>query len=138
MTTAEKVMDLSGRVLISSMFLVGGISKIGAYAATQGYMESAGVPGILLPLVILFELFGALAVVLGYGTRMAAAALALFCIVTAFVFHGESGNQAQSILFMKNLAIAGGFLVIAARGAGDWSLDARRQAQARGPNPNED
>ncbi len=134
MTTTENVLDISGRVLIASIFLVGGISKISGYAATQGYMESAGVPGILLPAVILLELGGALAIVLGYGTRITAAALALFCVVTAFVFHGESDNQIQSILFMKNLAIAGGFLVIAARGAGDWSLDARRRAVRAAPS----
>ena len=134
MTTTENVLDISGRVLIASIFLVGGISKISGYTATQGYMESAGVPGILLPAVILLELGGALAIVLGYGTRITAAALALFCVVTAFVFHGESGNQIQSILFMKNLAIAGGFLVIAARGAGDWSLDARRRAVRAAPS----
>jgi putative oxidoreductase len=119
---------MTGRVLMSAIFVMAGISKLGSYAATQGYMESMGVPGILLPLVILLELGGGVTVLLGWQTRISAFLLAGFCIVSALIFHANFGDQMQSILFMKNLAMAGGFLFLVADGAGVWSLDARRQA----------
>ena len=119
---------MTGRVLMSAIFVMAGISKLGSYAATQGYMESMGVPGILLPLVILLELGGGVTVLLGWQTRISAFLLAGFCIVSALIFHANFGDQMQSILFMKNLAMAGGFLILVADGAGVWSLDARRQA----------
>jgi len=119
---------MTGRVLMSAIFVMAGISKLGSYAATQGYMESMGVPGILLPLVILLELGGGVTVLLGWQTRISAFLLAGFCIVSALIFHANFGDQMQSILFMKNLAMAGGFLFLVAGGAGAWSLDARRQA----------
>ena len=125
MKTHENVADLAGRILISTMFLTSGLSKISGYAGTQGFMESAGVPGALLPLVIALEVLGAIAVIVGYRTRIAAAALAGFTVVAAALFHGAD-DQVQQLLFMKNLAIAGGFLILVARGPGDWSLDARR------------
>jgi putative oxidoreductase len=120
--------QMTGRVLMSAIFVMAGISKLSSYAATQDYMESMGVPGILLPLVILLELGGGLAVLLGWQTRISAFLLAGFCIVSALIFHADSGDQMQSILFMKNMAMAGGFLFLVAGGAGVWSLDARRQA----------
>ena len=119
---------MTGRVLMSAIFVMAGISKLGSYAATQGYMESMGVPGVLLPLVILLELGGGVTVLLGWQTRISAFLLAGFCIVSALIFHANFGDQMQSILFMKNLAMAGGFLFLVADGAGVWSLDARRQA----------
>jgi len=119
---------MTGRVLMSAIFVMAGFSKLGSYAATQGYMESMGVPGILLPLVILLELGGGVTVLLGWQTRISAFLLAGFCIVSALIFHANFGDQMQSILFMKNLAMAGGFLILVADGAGVWSLDARRQA----------
>ena len=119
---------MSGRALMSAIFVMAGITKLSSYATTQGYMESMGVPGILLPLVILLELGGGLAVLLGWQTRISAFLLAGFCIVSALIFHANFGDQMQSILFMKNLAMAGGFLFLVADGAGAWSLDARRQA----------
>jgi putative oxidoreductase len=126
MNTIEKTADLVGRFLISMLFLGAGFDKIGGYAGTQAYMESVGVPGALLPLVIALEILGALAVILGFRTRIAAALLALFSVASAALFHWVPGDQMQTIMFMKNLAIAGGFLFLVARGAGDWSLDARR------------
>jgi putative oxidoreductase len=120
--------QMTGRVLMSAIFVMAGISKLGAYASTQGYMESMGVPGALLPLVILLELGGGLAVLLGWQTRISAVLLAGFCIVSALIFHANFGDQMQSILFMKNLAMAGGLLFLVAGGAGAWSLDARRRA----------
>lgn len=126
MQTTQNFADLSGRVLISAIFLVSGLGKIGAYAGTQAYMQAAGVPGALLPLVIALEVLGAVAIIAGYRARIAAALLAAFSIGAALLFH-RGGDQVQSILLMKNVAIAGGFLFLVARGAGGWSLDARQE-----------
>jgi putative oxidoreductase len=117
--------DLGGRILISALFLISGLGKIGGYAGTQAYMASMGVPGALLPLVIALEVLAAVAIIVGFRTRLAAAGLAVFSVASGVLFHG-SGDQMQQIMLMKNLAIAGGFLFLVARGAGDWSLDARR------------
>jgi len=117
---------LAGRVLIGLVFALAGWGKIGGYAATQGYMESMGVPGMLLPLVIALELGGGIALIIGCQTRLAALALAVFTLAAGFIFHGNFADQMQSILFMKNLAMAGGLLVIAATGAGAWSAQAWR------------
>ena len=123
--------DLAGRILIAAIFILSGYGKIGGYAGTQGYMESMGVPGMLLPLVILTELGGGILIVLGLWTRLAALALAGFSIVAALLFHRNFGDQMQMILFLKNFAMAGGFLFLVAHGAGAFSLDARR-AKSRG------
>jgi putative oxidoreductase len=121
------LLELAGRILISAIFLISGLEKLAQYAGTQAYMATAGVPGSLLPLVIALEIGGGLAVVIGYKTRWAAIALAAFSLVAALIFHANFADQVQSIMFLKNAAIAGGFLVIAARGAGALSLDARMQ-----------
>ena len=122
----EKFMYLAGRVLVAHIFLLAGLQKIGNYAGTQGYMESMGVPGMLLPLVILVEVGGAAALIVGWQTRWAAAGLALFCILSAVLFHANFSDGVQMIMFMKNLSIAGGLLFIAAHGAGAYALDVRR------------
>jgi putative oxidoreductase len=114
------------RVLLASLFLVAGLSKIGQYAGTQAYMASAGLPGALLPLVILLEAGGALALIVGFQVRWVALALALFSIVSALLFHFNFADQIQSLMFLKNLSIAGGLLILAAAGAGPWSLDQGR------------
>lgn len=117
--------DLVGRVLIALIFVTSGWSKIGGFAGTQGYMEAMGVPGALLPLVIITELGGGVLIILGLFTRYAALALAGFSILSALLFHGNTGDQTQYIMFMKNLAMAGGFLFLVANGAGKISLDSR-------------
>jgi putative oxidoreductase len=114
-----------GRVLISLMFVTSGFSKISGYSATQGYMEAMGVPGALLPLVIAVELLGGLAVMLGWHTRIAAFFLAGFSLLSALLFHANFGDQMQMIMFMKNISIAGGFLMIVALGGGAFALDNR-------------
>ena len=124
----DKYVNLAGRILLAHIFLLAGLNKITGYSGTQGYMEAMGVPGMLLPLVILLEVGGALALIIGWQTRWAAYALALFSIVSALIFHSNLSDQIQMILFMKNLAMAGGLLVLAANGAGAFSLDQRAKA----------
>ena len=114
-----------GRVLIAIMFVMSGLSKISGYAGTQGYMETVGVPGILLPLVIALEVAGGIAIIVGWQTRLAALALAGFCVISAILFHANFGDQIQMIMFMKNIAIAGGFLFLVANGPGAYALDNR-------------
>ncbi len=119
-----------GRLLISLIFLISGLGKISAYEATQGYMAALGIPGGLLWITILFEVTFSLAIIVGWKTRLAALGLAGFSIVTAVFFHANPGDQIQFIMFMKNIAIAGGFLFLVANGAGAFSLDSlidRRQ-----------
>src|SRR5262245_32891203 len=96
---------LLARLLLAHIFLLAGLSKITGYAATQGYMESKGVPGALLPLVIIVEVGGGLAVIVGLFTRWAGLALALFCVAAALIFHRNLGDQMQMTIFMKNLAM---------------------------------
>lgn len=108
---------------MSGIFIIAGLSKIGGYAATQGYMESMGVPGGLLPLVIALELGAGLALLVGWKARIAALLLAGFSVTSAVIFHANLGDQMQSILFMKNMAMAGGLLFITAAGAGSLAVD---------------
>jgi len=126
MNKLNDVTELGARILIASIFVLSGFTKIGGYAGTQGYMEAMGVPGALLPLVILAELGGGVLIVLGLWTRLAAFALAGFTLLAAVLFHRNFGDPMQMIMFLKNVAIAGAFLLLVARGAGPLSLDARR------------
>ena len=122
----QKFSNLAGRVLIAQIFLMAGINKIGGYAGTQGYMEAMGVPGSLLPLVIVLEIGGALALIAGWQTRLVSLALAGFSILSAIIFHANFADQTSMIMFMKNFAIAGGLLVLAARDMKDTiSIDNR-------------
>ena len=122
----DKWLNLVGRILLAVIFIVAGFGKITGYTGTAAYMASKGIPGALLPLVIALELGGGIAIVLGFQTRIVALALAAFCIVSAAIFHFEPGNQGQMINFMKNFAMAGGFLVLAQVGAPWMSIDAMR------------
>ena len=117
-----------GRVLIAAIFVSAGLNKISAYEGTQGYMEMMGVPGALLPLVIVLEVVGGLAIIAGWQTRLVAAALAGFSVVSAIIFHADFADQTQMIMFMKNIAIAGGFLFMIANGPGAYALDNRKGA----------
>jgi len=126
MLMLEKLAMPAGRVLIAFMFVLSGVGKISNYAGTQGYMESVGVPGFILPVVIALEVLGGIAIIVGWQTRLAALALAGFCIISAILFHFDPSNQAQMITFMKNFAIAGGFLFLVARGPGAYALDNRK------------
>ena len=108
MDAAGPYLKLIGRVLLAAIFVQAGYSKITGYADTAGYMEQHGVPGVLLPLVILTELGGGL------------------CVLTALLFHYQPGDEGEMIDFMKDISIAGGFLLLAAAGPGALALDNRR------------
>jgi len=115
------------RILLAAIFVLAGSSKVGGYAATQGYMQAMGVPGFLLPLVIALEIGGGLALIVGFQTRLAAFGLAVFCIIAAFIFH-HGADQINQIMFMKNFAMAGGLLALTLHGAGRASLDGETRA----------
>jgi putative oxidoreductase len=119
------VAEVAGRFLLVLLFLLSGLGKLGAYGSTAAYMSATGVPGALLPAVIATEVFGALAIVLGWKTRVVAFLLAGFSLLTAVAFHNNLADQTQMIMFFKNLSIAGGFLLLVANGAGPLSLDRR-------------
>ena len=122
----DKLQELSapiGRLFLSMIFIFSGFTKITGYAATQGYMESMGVPGMLLPLVIAVELLGGIAILLGFKARLVAILMAGFSIVSALLFHQFWIDESQMNPFMKNIAMAGGFLMIFAHGAGAYSID---------------
>ena len=125
MSTLQAIAAPLARIMISLIFVTSGLGKISGYAGTQGYMEAMGVPGAILPLVIAVELVGGLAVMLGWHTRIAAFGLAGFSLLSALLFHANFGDQMQMIMFMKNVAIAGGFLMIVAQGGGAFALDNR-------------
>ena len=112
-----------GRVLLAHIFLLAGITKITGYTGTQGYMEAVGLPGMLLPAVIALEIGGGLALVLGWFNRIAAYGLAIFTLVAAALFHSNFAEQMQVLLFMKNIAMAGGLVVLAGTGPGRFSID---------------
>lgn len=120
--------SLAGRTLLSAIFILSGISKVSAPAGMIGYIESVGLPfpTLALALAVLVELVGGIALILGYRTRLVAAALAVFSVATALAFHNQLGDQNQFIHFFKNIAMAGGLLQVVAFGAGRFSLDARR------------
>jgi putative oxidoreductase len=124
-STVQNFAELGGRVLLSALFLLSGVGKIGGYAATAGYMASLGVPGALLPLVIGTEVLGAIALIIGWKTRIVAFLLAGFTLLSAFIFHNNFADQIQMIMFMKNLSIAGGLLLLVVHGAGRISVDRR-------------
>tara|TARA_B100001175_G_C18900301_1_gene353092 strand:- start:30 stop:407 length:378 start_codon:yes stop_codon:yes gene_type:complete len=117
------ITDLIGRILISTLFLLNGIFKINNYDGTIGWMESFGMPGILLIPAIILEIAGPILVIIGYKTKLAAGLLSLFCISTAVIFHNDFSNQMQLTSFLKNIALAGGFLILFANGAKGFSLD---------------
>ena len=122
----ERFQDISmllGRMFLSLLFIVSGFNKITDYAGTQGYMESMGVPALMLPLVIILELLGGIAILIGFKTRIVALLFIGFNVISALLFHSDFDDQTQMTMFMKNIAIAGGFLLLFAQGAGAYSID---------------
>src|SRR4051812_34402289 len=118
MTNLRSLAELCGRILLMALFLISGISKIAAYAATAAYMSAAGVPSALLPAVIGFEILGALAIMVGWQTRFVALLMSGYTLTTALLFHVDFANQVESVMFLKNLSIAGAFLMLAVNGPG--------------------
>ena len=118
-----KIFDLTGRIFISGVFLLSGFNKIVNYDGTVGWMESFGLPGFLLVPAIILEILVPILIIIGYQTRIAAGALSLFCVSTAVIFHTDFSNQMQLIAFMKNIALAGGFLFLVVNGAKGYCLD---------------
>ena len=133
--TTLNALDIAGRLLLVALFLPAGIGKLTGFAGTVGYISSVGLPlpSVAAALAAVVEIGGALALLLGFGTRIAALALAGFTLVASFFFHAYwavPADQAfmQQLLFFKNIAVTGGLLAFAAHGAGAWSVDARRAA----------
>ena len=124
---------LLARILMPILFITAGWGKITGYAGTQQYMEAMGVPGFMLPLVILLEFGGGLAILFGFLTRFTALFTAGFTILTAFLFHSNFAEGVNQLMFMKNLSIAGGFLVLGLVGPGAYSID--RLISKRKPQP---
>ena len=126
---------LAGRILLAALFVPAGLSKIGGFAGTAGYIASKGLPlpEVGAALAIAVEVLAGLALLFGFGTRFAALALAVFTLAATFIFHNFWAVPAdqvmvQQLMFMKNIAVIGGLLVLAAHGAGKFSLDAKRAA----------
>ena len=122
----NKISQLVARIFLGQIFLISGLLKISGYEGTQGYMEAMGVPGMLLPLVIALEVGGGLAIVTGWQTKLVSMALAAFTLVAAVIFHSNFSDQIQMIMFMKNIAITGGFMLLIVYGAGVYSIDGYR------------
>ena len=117
------ILDLVARILISALFLLNGVFKISNYDGTVGWMEGFGIPGILIIPAIILEIVGPILIILGYKAKIAAGFLGLFCIATAFIFHNDFSDQMQLGSFLKNIALAGGFIFIFINGTKDFSLD---------------
>jgi len=131
--TALNALDLAGRLLLVALFLPAGIGKLTGFAGTVGYISSVGLPlpNVAAALAAVVEIGGGLALLFGFGTRLAALVLAAFTLLASFFFHAYwavPADQAfvQQLLFFKNVAVTGGLLALAAHGAGAWSVDARR------------
>jgi len=131
--TSFNALDLAGRLLLVALFLPAGIGKLTGFAGTVGYISSVGLPlpSVAAALAAVVEIGGGLALLFGFGTRLAALVLAAFTLVASFFFHAYwavPADQAfvQQLLFFKNVAVTGGLLVLAAHGAGAWSVDARK------------
>jgi putative oxidoreductase len=118
-----------GRVFIAMIFVLSGFNKIGSYEYVATWMNSMGVPGALLPVVIALEVLGGMAIILGFKVRLAAFLLSGFCVVSALIFHSNFADQNEMISFLKNIAVAGGFLFLVANGAGKFALDNQKKSE---------
>ena len=117
------IFDLIGRILISILFLLNGFYKINNYNGTVDWIESFGLPGILIIPAIVLEIIAPLFIIFGYKVKISSGLLSLFCIATAFIFHNDLTDQTQLTSFLKNIALAGGFIFLIVNGAKDFSLD---------------
>ena len=136
MSTLEAATSLLARMLLSSIFLVSGLPKLMHYADAAAYLGSFGVPAQVLPVIIALEIGCGLAILVGVLTRTSALLLAVLALATAVTFHRNFGVDAELINFMKNVAIAGGLLLLVANGPGRWAVaPGRREAAAPPPAP---
>ena len=117
------IIEVFGRIFLSTIFLFEGINKIFNYESTIKYMESFNVPELLAIPTIILEILFPLLLIIGYQTKLSALVLAIFTLATALIFHTDFTNQMQLISFLKNFAIAGGFLILFINGGGKYSLD---------------
>ena len=117
------IIDLIGRISISLLFLVNGFFKTQNFNGTLEWMESYGIPGIFLIPAIIFEFVAPILIIIGYKTKVSASLLAIFCITTALIFHTDFSNQVQITSFLKNIALAGGFLFIVVNDPKEFSID---------------
>ena len=123
----NNVLDLIGRVLISSLFLVSAFNKIFSIGGSMDWMEGFGVPGFLIYPAIILEIILPIFIIVGFRARISAGLLAIFCLATAFIFHLDFSNQMQLVSFLKNIGLAGGFLFIVVNGTRDWSVDREKK-----------
>ena len=117
------IVEILGRLLLSAIFLINGIGKIFNYEGTIQYMENFDVPGYLIIPAITVEILFPILLIIGYYTKFSAFVLSLFTLVLAVIFHTDFSNQIQLMSFLKNIAIAGGFLIIFVYGPGKYSID---------------
>ena len=120
-------LDLIGRIFISALFLISAFNKIFNLDGSMGWMEGFGVPGFLIFPAIAVEIILPMLVIVGYQARIASGILAIFCLVTAFLFHFDFSNQSQMVSFLKNIGLAGGFIFIVANGTKDWAVDREKK-----------
>lgn len=121
------IIQLIGRAMLALIFILAGVGKISDPAGTSAYMQSMGVASLLLWPTIALEVVGGLALVIGYKTRLVAAALAIFTVAAALIFHNNFHDQMQMIMFLKDIAIAGGLLLLAAGGTTAYSIDSKQK-----------
>ena len=126
----DDAVSLAGRLLLAWLFVREGAFLTTNFDAAAASMAKMGVPAAVLVATIALQLAGGAAIALGWGTRPGAAALGLFCVATALLFHTNFSNRNELLHFDKDLAVAGGMFVLMVRGAGTWSLD--RLYRARG------
>lgn len=134
--TLQNPLALVGRILIALLFIPAGFGKISGFAGTVGYATSVGMPmpTVAVAVGLLIELLGGLGLLFGFGTRIAALALAVFTLAASFFFHAywalpADQQMMQQLLFFKNVAVTGGLLAFAAFGAGAWSVDGARSGR---------
>ena len=121
------LIDFIGRLLISALFLLSAYNKIFSIDGTMSWMEGYGISGLLLYPTIALEIILPLFIIIGYQARLSAGLLAVFCLATAFIFHYDFTDQTQTIAFLKNIGLAGGFLFIVANGTRDWSIEKKKK-----------
>ena len=123
----SNLIDFIGRLLISALFLLSAYNKIFSIDGTMSWMEGFGIPGLLLYPAIILEIILPLFIIIGYRAKLSAGLLAIFCVATAFIFHYDFADQMQTIAFLKNIGLAGGFLFVVVNGTKEWSVDREKK-----------